>query len=238
MTFFTRFGAIVLLLASTLPFALATTKSHPSTKCKSHEFYFNAKKCCVPYGGTSPRPTPPKGKHCPPLGWNWNEATKCCVPHAPINKKSPPPQCKVGWTWCSTTLSCEPKPTPVHKPHSPSPSASGHHGPRPSASHNTHKQTRSEHGKRAARSREHSLCPVDSEACPIATASGLSGDIECIDTSSELESCGGCTSIGLGQDCTAIEGAWNVGCNRGKCEVLSCAEGYTLSASGQSCQLL
>jgi hypothetical protein len=237
MPFFTRFCALILLLAATLPLVLATTTKHPATKCKSHEFYFDAKKCCVPYGGKTPHPKPPKGKNCPPQGWSWNEATKCCVPHAPLKKNSPPPQCKKGLKWCDVTLACEPKPTPVHKPNSPSPSANGHHGLRPSPSHHTH-SSRSEYGKRAARSREPSICPVDSEACPIATASGLSGEVECIDTSSELESCGGCTSIGQGQDCTAIEGAWNVGCNRGKCEVLSCADGYTLSASGQSCQLL
>jgi hypothetical protein len=43
------------------------------------------------------------------------------------------------------------------------------------------------------------------------------GDYECLDTATELESCGGCVSLGSGQDCTAILGAWNVGCEQGHC---------------------
>ena len=54
-------------------------------------------------------------------------------------------------------------------------------------------------------------------ACPIADAHGLTNDLECLDTANELESCGGCSSTGQGTDCTAIEGAWNVGCEQGVC---------------------
>jgi len=72
-------------------------------------------------------------------------------------------------------------------------------------------------------------------ACPIASASGLSGDIECLDTTNELESCGGCASVGEGQDCTAIEGAWNVGCEKGRCAVYNCALGFKRSSDGTSC---
>lgn len=46
---------------------------------------------------------------------------------------------------------------------------------------------------------------------------GLSGDYECADTRNDIQSCGGCASTGAGQDCTTIDGAWNVGCNSGKC---------------------
>lgn len=55
------------------------------------------------------------------------------------------------------------------------------------------------------------------DACPIPGAHGLTGDFECLDTTNELESCGGCASIGEGQDCTLIEGAWNVACEQGIC---------------------
>ena len=54
-------------------------------------------------------------------------------------------------------------------------------------------------------------------ACPIIGASGLTDDLECLDITHELESCGGCASIGQGQDCTSIKGAWNVGCEQGSC---------------------
>lgn len=46
---------------------------------------------------------------------------------------------------------------------------------------------------------------------------GLSGDYECADTRNDIQSCGGCASTGAGTDCTAIDGAWNVGCHIGKC---------------------
>jgi hypothetical protein len=65
------------------------------------------------------------------------------------------------------------------------------------------------------KSRAVSLCPSGLEACPLYGLIG--GDYECIDTKVELESCGGCSSIGEGQDCAAIEGVWNVGCENGTC---------------------
>lgn len=61
------------------------------------------------------------------------------------------------------------------------------------------------------------LCPSNLEACPI-KGLAVSGDYECLDTTAELTSCGGCASTGAGQDCTAIEGVWNVACNVGKCK--------------------
>lgn len=61
------------------------------------------------------------------------------------------------------------------------------------------------------------FCPMHMQACPIPGATGLTGEFECLDTMNELESCGGCASIGEGQDCSAIKGAWNVGCEQGRC---------------------
>jgi hypothetical protein len=72
-------------------------------------------------------------------------------------------------------------------------------------------------------------------ACPITSTSGPTTDFECLDVTNELESCGGCASIGRGQDCTAIEGAWNVGCEQGSCAVYSCAAGFKLAHNGTSC---
>ncbi|KAJ6575126.1 hypothetical protein B0H19DRAFT_1254736 [Mycena capillaripes] len=77
------------------------------------------------------------------------------------------------------------------------------------------------------------LCPTGLDACPVA---GLSAnDYECIDTAVELESCGGCASLGEGQDCTAIKGAWNVGCEQGRCAVYTCTFGFKRAPDGQSC---
>lgn len=53
--------------------------------------------------------------------------------------------------------------------------------------------------------------------CPIP---GLEDTLECVDTQSNIESCGGCTNAG-GVDCTAIKGADAVVCTAGTC-VISC----------------
>ncbi|OBZ68560.1 Protein priA [Grifola frondosa] len=63
---------------------------------------------------------------------------------------------------------------------------------------------------------------------------------ECIDTTSDLESCGGC-AIPLGSapaqgiDCTAIPGVADVSCNAGSCLVNRCLPGYLLSSDGTFC---
>lgn len=49
--------------------------------------------------------------------------------------------------------------------------------------------------------------------------SGSGGEwaYECVDFATELESCGGCSSTGEGQDCTQIPNAFSVGCELGSC---------------------
>ncbi|GAA6033404.1 hypothetical protein JCM8097_006734 [Rhodosporidiobolus ruineniae] len=100
------------------------------------------------------------------------------------------------------------------------------------------------------------LCPgANEQACPIlgstsyaqavehhfnaeAEFSGVmlgSGGFECIDTAQALDSCGGCASLGEGQDCTAIRGAAGVGCDAGKCVVFSCESGWKPSLRGDKC---
>ena len=44
----------------------------------------------------------------------------------------------------------------------------------------------------------------------------------------ELESCGGCTSLGKGENCLEIPHADSVTCNKGSCKILSCEPGTTL----------
>ncbi|GAA5974165.1 hypothetical protein JCM11641_003476 [Rhodosporidiobolus odoratus] len=67
------------------------------------------------------------------------------------------------------------------------------------------------------------LCPVGETACPIFPRMGT---YECLDTTSELESCGGCISKGAGEDCTSIKGAQGVTCESGDCIVFTCQAGY------------
>lgn len=78
------------------------------------------------------------------------------------------------------------------------------------------------------------LCPSSMAACPI---DGRQGEYECLDSQSDLQSCGGCVSMGQGQDCTQIAGARWMGCNEGTCEVYSCKKGWTRSSDGSKCVL-
>ncbi|GAA5833649.1 hypothetical protein JCM3766R1_002599 [Sporobolomyces carnicolor] len=52
------------------------------------------------------------------------------------------------------------------------------------------------------------VCPSSHEACPVSGGAGF----ECIDTTTNIEQCGGCAGQG-GVDCTAIEGVGAVGCS-------------------------
>ncbi|KAI0800816.1 hypothetical protein C8Q74DRAFT_1192197, partial [Fomes fomentarius] len=87
-------------------------------------------------------------------------------------------------------------------------------------------------------SRRKGLCDLGLTACGIY---GRAGDAwECIDASTDLESCGGCT-IPLdafsphGVDCTAIPGVVDVSCRAGSCAVYRCAPGFTVSDDGYFC---
>jgi hypothetical protein len=77
------------------------------------------------------------------------------------------------------------------------------------------------------------LCPGRLAACPI--EGGKEGSYECINAMEDLQSCGGCASMGTGVDCTLIEGARWMGCNVGKCEVYSCKPGFVKSADSTKC---
>jgi hypothetical protein len=69
--------------------------------------------------------------------------------------------------------------------------------------------------------------------------------LECVDTRSDLESCGGCSvsspfsdpsdDTPRGVDCSAIEGVADVSCRNSRCAVSSCMSGYSVSATGDSC---
>ncbi|OCF37750.1 hypothetical protein I317_04046 [Kwoniella heveanensis CBS 569] len=85
--------------------------------------------------------------------------------------------------------------------------------------------------------RRKSFCPGQMEACNVP---GVSDAWECVDSTSDLESCGGCThgdyteqgfnSTSTGIDCTAIPGVRLGGstCTNGRCEIFSCKRKWTL----------
>ncbi|KAF5347735.1 hypothetical protein D9756_010249 [Leucocoprinus leucothites] len=82
-------------------------------------------------------------------------------------------------------------------------------------------------------------CPVGMEACGIWGRSARTW--ECIDTTNDLESCGGCV-IPLpgshrqeGQDCTALGGVSDVSCVKGRCVVHKCMAGYDLASNKEEC---
>ncbi|ORY82307.1 hypothetical protein BCR35DRAFT_278613 [Leucosporidium creatinivorum] len=101
------------------------------------------------------------------------------------------------------------------------------------------------------------LCPAKEEtACPIAGSasfeaaashhftkprndySGImigAGGYECVDTQVSIDSCGGCSSTGEGQDCTLIPHAAGVGCDVGVCKVFSCSSGFRPNLDGTMC---
>ncbi|KAF9076332.1 hypothetical protein BDP27DRAFT_1380379 [Rhodocollybia butyracea] len=249
-------GVVALaVVALAVPFAAARVpaSSTETSKCSEGYFPFTAiKDCCLPHNGSS-NSSPPKGKSCPSSRY-WSVEQDCCVPSHPV-PTSTPPQCnQQGHSWSAASQCCignpgnpghptttapsKPSPTPTKpsggEPHGGNPYSGGSssNGNYPGQGESGH-SSGNHYGRRQHTSRSLPACPKGLDACPI---SGLvSGDYECLDTTAELESCGGCASIGRGQDCTAIKGAWNVGCELGSCKVYTCSEGYLLSADNKSC---
>jgi len=204
-TSFSRIAIVLVALVSFSQVVLAKKGKDKKELCADWEFWWSDIEVCLPYGGLGWTPSSPKNKSCPKSGWYWHPDNECCVPHQP----SPPtPTCGSGWGWSGDEKCCKPQ-----QPHKPQPS--GHYN------------------KKQRRARSTTLCPSGLTACPVGSLSG--GDYECLDTTAELESCGGCTSKSEGQDCTAIKGAWNVGCDAGKCKIYTCSAGFKLSPNGKSC---
>jgi len=226
MALIVRIGTAFILLFIALPLAASTATG--SNSCTKKEFWSAPNGCCLPIGGPpTPPPPPPRGNACPPSTHYWGQNQGCCVPRHPPPEHGPPPQCPRGWIWIQTVRKCHPTPaTPTPSP----PEPSYHYG------HSHHEDRLEERRRKRSfqlKSRSAPLCPTGLDACPIFGAKG--GDYECLDTATELESCGGCASLGSGQDCTAITGAWNVGCDQGHCTVYTCAGGFKRAQDGKSC---
>jgi hypothetical protein len=218
-----HFKSILTILLAVVPVIMAT--GDKSNNCKSHEFWFvisgfsplvidryaflrwKTKNCCLKKGGPSSPPSPPSNTQCPPSTHYWNTGLGCCAPRNPPTYNSPPPQCPNKWEWNPSTNQCKPCATP------PSPPS---HQPSPKPGY----PNRNKHKREPFKPSRVFRCPSEMEACPVQglTDNSESDNYECVDTSTELESCGGCTSLGNGQDCTNIEGAWNVGCEQGTCK--------------------
>lgn len=82
--------------------------------------------------------------------------------------------------------------------------------------------------RRQRREESVSLCPVNEMACPISVnATGH----ECLDIKTEITSCGGCITKNEGENCLAIEGADEVGCETGVCRVFSALPGFEISVA-------
>ncbi|WWC58615.1 uncharacterized protein I303_101158 [Kwoniella dejecticola CBS 10117] len=85
-------------------------------------------------------------------------------------------------------------------------------------------------------------CPAQQMACPVSpmtdvqlAQSNADTPYECILPQEDLYSCGGCTTLGTGLDCTAIPGVLSVSCAIGSCNVHSCKPGFTVTSDGQGC---
>ncbi|KAF8237843.1 hypothetical protein L208DRAFT_1245223 [Tricholoma matsutake] len=243
MTLISRVGIALTFLAIALPFAVSSAVVS-SKECSQDEFWYEASACCLRNGGPlTPPSSPPKDTECPSSHY-WGDKQGCCVPYHPPPAHGPPPQCPKNWDWISTLRKC----VQTHTPTTPPPSApSGHLGQGAGEDgQDNHRNSDGQEGDSQSNASGHNykryvhrktrpthLCPAGLDACPIVGA--WRGDYECLDTTTELESCGGCVSLGRGQDCTAIPGAWNVGCEQGHCAVYTCAGGFELAPHGTSC---
>ncbi|KAB5595735.1 Protein priA [Ceratobasidium theobromae] len=180
-----------------------------STSCGSG-FWWGALNICLSQGSSNENP--PSGSSCP-NNWSWLSSKSCCKPNEPTTSTSSP-SCNNNWSWHPGKQCCVP----------------GGNTPAPSNVPGT--QSRKRH---TVMHKRMSFCPTDYESCPILDASGRSTESECIDTRAELTSCGGCTSIGKGQDCSAIPYSKVSTCKAGQCVVEKCKPGFEVSASGDSC---
>ncbi|OWZ61609.1 hypothetical protein AYX15_06199 [Cryptococcus neoformans] len=80
-------------------------------------------------------------------------------------------------------------------------------------------------------------CPTGMNACNV---NGVANSWECVDSTTDIESCGGCTygdyspsgnaSESTGVDCTALPGVLrgSVTCSGGRCNAFACKRGWTL----------
>jgi len=83
------------------------------------------------------------------------------------------------------------------------------------------------------------MCPSPTVPCPFwdyglvpsrtLTALEVMSEVECIDPAWDIESCGGCVSLGKGVSCQQLEGVKASSCVEGACRIYSCKRGYVLT---------
>lgn len=85
-----------------------------------------------------------------------------------------------------------------------------------------------------------SPCPSGHQLCPVWRRTLI---MECVNTHSDLFSCGGCTFHGFederlvsGVDCSFIDGVSDVSCVAGKCRVRKCMKGWKVAENGTTCE--
>jgi hypothetical protein len=71
------------------------------------------------------------------------------------------------------------------------------------------------------------VCPAGHKACPV----GRGKQLECVDVSSHLTSCGACPGSDEGVDCTDFDSMASASCVMGKCQY-QCPLGYKLGELG------
>jgi len=165
--------------------------------------------------------------------WEPNEM-KCSYPHhaIPLLKSEHPCafECEAPFVFCNDI--CQPLSSSC-SPGQPPP-ALIHHQQQPQ-SHQTHKRD-------LEKRKPTRLCYPGFTACKLDPwlARISSHKWDCINTQSDLESCGGCASpinkqTPSGIDCTAIPGVADVYCRAGSCVVQRCLPGYLLSSNRTTC---
>jgi len=90
--------------------------------------------------------------------------------------------------------------------------------------------------------KKRAVCDAGFTACGVYNrlAKGLRDPYECIDATSDLESCGGCSiplheNSPVGVDCTSLPGISDVSCIAGSCVVHRCMPGYEVSYDNSMC---
>ncbi|UOH79752.1 hypothetical protein LQV05_000762 [Cryptococcus neoformans] len=181
--------------------------------CSGHQWWHQrSSSCCDNSWHTSP----PKGS-CPsgitcPTNWFWHKTLKKCKP---LHPRAPEPDCD---NWDSHKQCC----------------GSGGSSPSQTASKGKGKRTfqvRQQQTLYPQTELDRMYCPGSLHACTVNSGSGGEWAYECVDFATELESCGGCSSTGEGQDCTQIPNAFSVGCELGSCAVYSCKSGFRLNGT-------
>ncbi|GAA6004471.1 hypothetical protein JCM10207_000741 [Rhodosporidiobolus poonsookiae] len=200
--------------------------------------------------GSCERPT--QTSECP-SGYTYDPALGTCRANSTL------PSCDDTDGTCASSDSY-PSPTASSDPSTnPAPTTTDPGAPITGASASARARLRAK--RDALPSTPRTLCPTGLIACPIASSASLlavqpaalssspfsspslslpfdpstTSGFECLDPLSTLESCGGCAALGTGTDCQRIPHASSVGCGEGRCAVLSCEEGYRVSADALRC---